>query len=394
MSQAEKHTRMMVQHATMSVGAPTSTASLLAQLTALNNTHNSSFVPLEAPPSLPQSRESSGISAGSSLNPALRSLLQSAVPNLTGTAQGGAPASDAVSPLGTGMATNLPALATMPMLSALRAPSTTSATISHTPAAHGNVSGQTSPVSATQLQQLLCHLQAQEQSRQVESAAQQQAQQQAQQLQQQAQQLQAQQQLVQQLAQALVASHASQAQLMRQQSPPPRSQRGSTSPVPGASMSPVQAAGWSANNSARQSPVPMFRQSPVPQPSGMTINGERVSAEQFLRIYALRSKQTCSGGPMDQAAAGRSMVVAGIFHLPPKTIRDIWARKIGAEWTNAGWTERERHLHACEGVKTPEEESRENAGKKRKASPTIKTSSAESQPVSACNKSRKMESDL
>lgn len=138
----------------------------------------------------------------------------------------------------------------------------------------------------------------------------------------------------------------------------------------------------------------MFRQSPVPPPNGMAINGEWVSREQFLSIYALRSKQTCGSGPMDQAAAGRSMVVAGIFHLPPKTIRDIWARKVGAEWTSAGWTERERHLHACEDAKTPEEEGSKNAGKKRKASPANLSSSVESQVVSVCIKSRKMESDL
>ena len=77
------------------------------------------------------------------------------------------------------------------------------------------------------------------------------------------------------------------------------------------------------------------------------IHGEWVSREQLLRIYALRSKQTCGSAVMDQVSAGRSMVVAGIFNLPPKTIRDIWARKVGAEWTCAEWTDRERHLHAC-----------------------------------------------
>ena len=48
------------------------------------------------------------------------------------------------------------------------------------------------------------------------------------------------------------------------------------------------------------------------------------------------------------------MVVAGIYSLPPKTIRDIWARKVGAEWTAAEWTDRERHMHAREnGIESP-----------------------------------------
>ena len=94
-------------------------------------------------------------------------------------------------------------------------------------------------------------------------------------------------------------------------------------------------------------------QSKSPEQQGMTIDGEWLSREQLLRIYALRSKQTCGPGEMDQAAAGRSMVVAGIFQLPPTVVRDIWSRKLGAEWTSVGWTERERHLHACEKSKTP-----------------------------------------
>merc|ERR1719198_2332350 len=99
------------------------------------------------------------------------------------------------------------------------------------------------------------------------------------------------------------------------------------------------------------------------------IHGESVSREQLLRIYALRSKQTCGSAPMDQVAAGRSMVVAGIFHLPAKTIRDIWARKIGAEWTCAGWTERERHLHACGGTHEPGKDQRQ-VGSKSKLGPS------------------------
>ena len=208
--------------------------------------------------------------------------------------------------------------------------------------------------------------------------------------------IEAQQQLVQQLAQALVETQASQALLISRQcsSPLPNpngsmwpDQRGSKSPVPQA-MSPVM----SFNHAL--SPVPTFKSastrtaSPVPPANGMTLNGEWISREQFLMIYALRSKQTCSSSAMDQAAAGRSMVVAGIYNVPPKTIRDIWARKIGAEWTSAGWTDRERHLHACEGAKTPEEEeAQQSTDKKRK--PDVYGRGQEKP-----SKNRKIESDL
>jgi hypothetical protein len=181
--------------------------------------------------------------------------------------------------------------------------------------------------------------------------------QQSQQLQAQQEQLRAQQQLVQQLTQALAMSQASHAQ----------------SP----SISPV----LSHQSSARTSPLP--------QANGMFIHSEWVSREQLLRIYALRSKQTCGTGPMDQAAAGRSMVVAGIFHLPPKTIRDIWARKIGAEWTCAGWTERERHLHACDGSKSPEGDEERHVGSKSKAGGGTWRAPAEGAKIA-----RKPESDL
>lgn len=156
---------------------------------------------------------------------------------------------------------------------------------------------------------------------------------QAQQLQAQQEQLRSQQQLVQQLTEALAVSH-SQAQQAGLASSP-------------TSRSPV----FSSNT-----PNSSSSGSPVPQANGMMIHGESVSREQLLRIYALRSKQTCGSAPMDQVAAGRSMVVAGIFHLPAKTIRDIWARKIGAEWTCAEWTDRERHLHALADTNEPGEE--------------------------------------
>ena len=168
--------------------------------------------------------------------------------------------------------------------------------------------------------------------------------QQAQQLQAQQEQLHSQQHLVQQLTQALAASHTQAQQARLSVSPTP------LSPTP-------QSLVFSTHSTANTSPTP--------QADGMFIHGEWQSREQLLRIYALRSKQTCGSGPMDQAAAGRSMVVASIFHLPSKTIRGIWARQIGAEWTCSGWTERERHLHmnACAGNNEPGEEQRQVGSK-------------------------------
>ena len=109
---------------------------------------------------------------------------------------------------------------------------------------------------------------------------------------------------------------------------------------------------------------------PVQPADGMIIDGERVSREKFLRIYELRSRKTCGSGPLDQASAGRSLVVAEMFDLPPKTIRDIWARKTGAVWTYSGWTEEERHRHwhSCD-TSTSGDEQRQ-VGSKSKTVPS------------------------
>ena len=220
-------------------------------------------------------------------------------------------------------------------------------------------SGFSSTSGVTSLQHLLTQMQTQHQ---VQLAAQRYAQDhvqiQARQhlLQVQEEKLRAQHLLVVQLAQALAASKTSLAtqQYLPELRPVAASIAGrspSASPVSHCSLS------WPTNTS----------ETGAPKPDGMKIHGEWVSQSQFLRIYSLRSKQTCGSSSLDQAAAGRSMVVASIFNLPPKSVRDIWARKVGAEWTYAGWTERERHIHASHGSKTSGEEER-NAGKKRKAS--------------------------
>jgi hypothetical protein len=139
--------------------------------------------------------------------------------------------------------------------------------------------------------------------------------QQAQRLQAQLGQLRAQQHQVHQLAESLAMSNASRAQLL---------------------------GGNTNTNLICQAQVQTI---PVLPADGMIIDGERLSREKLLRIYELRSRKTCGPGPLDQASAGRSLVVAEMFDLPQKTIRDIWARKTGAVWTYSGWTEEERHRH-------------------------------------------------
>jgi len=273
----------------------------------------------------------------------------------------------------------LSALSALSALSSLRTSPIPPATMSPPPAGAAGAGGTTG-----RLQQLLAQLQTQQAAQQAmqqhaHQAMQQHAQQaqnaqQAQQLQAQQQQIKAQQELVQQLTQALAAAQSSQTQL-----------RQSLSPVPGAMhahcMSPLPHASplWPQSNSNSA------RGSPVPPANGMTLNGEWVSRDQFLRIYTLRSKQTCGTSEMDQVAAGRSMVVAGIFHLPPKTIRDIWARTVGAEWTCAGWSDRERHIHMSGGREQDNRE-QQSETKKRKAPGTAKQQSSKA--------SRKMESDM
>jgi len=78
---------------------------------------------------------------------------------------------------------------------------------------------------------------------------------------------------------------------------------------------------------------------------------EALTEAQAVAIYLLRSRQTCNQTPMELAAAGRSMVVAVMFRVKAKTVRDIWARKCWAEGTQAYWTEHERLMHECDKEK-------------------------------------------
>jgi len=228
---------------------------------------------------------------------------------------------------------------------------------------------------ASLLQQLLSELQ--RQNAQQESNAHVQAQLHSQQLQ-----LLVQQQRVNELKQALAASQVAHAQLASRTcasaASPGFSSLGTSlatangsSPGLAHSISGTTSLGSGNSSSSSGSHGGNSSSGSQSPPNGLTINGQWITRDQLLHIYSLRTKKTSGNSSIDQAAAGRSMVVAGIYSLPPKTIRDIWARKVGAEWTSAEWTDRERHMHACEnGIESPLDATDRRAparGKKRKS---------------------------
>ncbi len=55
-----------------------------------------------------------------------------------------------------------------------------------------------------------------------------------------------------------------------------------------------------------------------------------LTAEQARAIYRLRSASTAEGGTHAKSVAGKSSLVAEMFGVSPKTIRDVWNRKT---WT-------------------------------------------------------------
>jgi hypothetical protein len=76
---------------------------------------------------------------------------------------------------------------------------------------------------------------------------------------------------------------------------------------------------------------------PLNEPSSSEIlvcNGERIAQEVVMEIYSLRSKSTCACTPKALSAAGRSVVVANMFAVSAKSVRDIWERKVAEHWTS------------------------------------------------------------
>lgn len=79
---------------------------------------------------------------------------------------------------------------------------------------------------------------------------------------------------------------------------------------------------------------------------------ENMDVQTACKIFQLRSRATAGEDPLEQAAAGRSAVVAAMMHVEPKTVRDLWNRTVGAEATRALWTEHECHLSSCDQFRT------------------------------------------
>mmetsp|Transcript_19614 Transcript_19614/g.48132 ORF Transcript_19614/g.48132 Transcript_19614/m.48132 type:complete len:592 (+) Transcript_19614:318-2093(+) len=72
-----------------------------------------------------------------------------------------------------------------------------------------------------------------------------------------------------------------------------------------------------------------------------------LSKQQALDIYSMRSPTTTNDTTL-QAVAGKSSMVAEMYGVSPKTIRDIWNRKTWAQVTRGLWTQEEADEYALE----------------------------------------------
>lgn len=72
-----------------------------------------------------------------------------------------------------------------------------------------------------------------------------------------------------------------------------------------------------------------------------------LSKQQALDIYSMRTADTTSD-PALKAVAGKSSMVAEMYGVSPKTIRDIWNRKTWAQVTRTMWTQEEADDYAVE----------------------------------------------
>eukprot|EP00291_Cryptomonas_curvata_P013449 CAMPEP_0172184708 /NCGR_PEP_ID=MMETSP1050-20130122/19733_1 /TAXON_ID=233186 /ORGANISM="Cryptomonas curvata, Strain CCAP979/52" /LENGTH=262 /DNA_ID=CAMNT_0012858551 /DNA_START=163 /DNA_END=948 /DNA_ORIENTATION=+ len=78
-----------------------------------------------------------------------------------------------------------------------------------------------------------------------------------------------------------------------------------------------------------------------------------LTADQARNIYLLRSASTAEG-PAATSVSGKSSLVAELFGVSPKTIRDVWNRKTWTQVTRSLWSEGEACLHEREHM-TPEQ---------------------------------------
>jgi len=72
-----------------------------------------------------------------------------------------------------------------------------------------------------------------------------------------------------------------------------------------------------------------------------------LSKQQAMDIYTMRSPDT-TVDPDLKVVAGKSSMVAEMYGVSPKTIRDIWNRKTWTQVTRPAWTAEEADMHAQE----------------------------------------------
>lgn len=99
-----------------------------------------------------------------------------------------------------------------------------------------------------------------------------------------------------------------------------------------------------------QGMMPGYAQGPI------LVDGcdEPLMPEHAIQIYALRSRATSGTSPMELAAAGRSAVVAEMYKVSSKTVKNIWTRKCWTDATAPYWTEHETLMYECDKVKSSE----------------------------------------
>eukprot|EP00291_Cryptomonas_curvata_P014215 CAMPEP_0172179230 /NCGR_PEP_ID=MMETSP1050-20130122/16499_1 /TAXON_ID=233186 /ORGANISM="Cryptomonas curvata, Strain CCAP979/52" /LENGTH=199 /DNA_ID=CAMNT_0012852083 /DNA_START=353 /DNA_END=948 /DNA_ORIENTATION=- len=92
---------------------------------------------------------------------------------------------------------------------------------------------------------------------------------------------------------------------------------------------------------ARQSLLETIRGAPnAPAAGGKTPFLVILTADQARMIYSLRSESTAQTFEL-RSVAGKSSLVAELYGVSPKTIRDVWNRKTWTQVTRPMWTAEE-----------------------------------------------------
>jgi len=130
---------------------------------------------------------------------------------------------------------------------------------------------------------------------------------------------------------------------------------------------------------ARQSLLETIRGAPnAPAAGGKTPFLVILTADQARMIYSLRSESTAQTFEL-RSVAGKSSLVAELYGVSPKTIRDVWNRKTWTQVTRPMWTAEEAEHYEREHM--PPDQVR-NRGSASAVSPLLSTFSVLS-PVEA-----------